>query len=297
MATKSDAVKKRAGRIIAGLLAALVLFCFTSPGRQALAALSNASGFGGRPGTALSIHVLDVGKADAILIRCDGHNALLDAGTAIHGDTVVDYLSRNQLGGLDYAIVSHPDSDHIGGMAQVLQEVDCGLFVRSRYFSDGYEQVDHVLRGRSIPQRVVAAGDSLPLGGARLTVLGPVREYEDPNNASLVIKLEFPGFSALFCGDAEQDAEFDLIDSGADLSADLLKVGHHGSATSTSYAILKAVDPEWAVISVGPDANNLPKETVLRRLESVCKEVYRTDVSGTVVLCYDGKQLSTRTER
>ncbi len=279
------------------LLAFALFFSFTEQGRQFWQTLYRASGFGGDVGASLSIHVLDVGKADAILLECEGHTALLDAGTALHGETVADYMSRRHVENLDYAIVSHPDKDHTGGMPEVLSEIECGLFVRSRYYADEYGGVNEVLREYSIPQRTVSPGDVLELGGARLEILGPIGEYPDTNNASLVFRLEYRGFTALFCGDIEKDAEKDLVKAGVSLSADLLKVPHHGSDTSCSKRFLQAVDPQYAIISVGRDNNDLPKEKILRRLEDVCTDVYRTDVDGTVVFTYGENGIEVRTQQ
>ncbi len=268
------------------LLVAVLVFSITSPGRSFWREAFRVSGFGGDTGEPLSIHVLDVGKADAILIVCEGHAALLDAGTAVSGNTVVDYMARNGIEALDYAIASHPDSDHIGGMSQVLSEVETGAFVRSPWFPEAYGEVSAGLEKGKIPEEIVSLGDRLPLGGAELQVLGPVRQYEETNNASLVLRLEYNGFSALFCGDVEADAERDLVRSGADLSADLFKVPHHGSTTSCTNSFLTAVSPENAVVSVGENNSGLPSEAVLQRLDQFCSEVYRTDVNGTLVFTW-----------
>ena len=289
---------KRVRRLAAGLLAALAVFLWTPPGRAVLDGLYSIAGFGGRIEAPFSLHILDVGKADAMLIECQGHVALIDAGTALHGETVVDYMARLRMGNtLDYVIVSHPDSDHLGGVPQALRELSCEEFVRSPYFDGAYEAVREVLREKSIPQRIVGPGDVLPLGEAALEIIGPLRQYEDTNNSSLVIRVRFRGVTALLCGDIESQAEADLVHSGEDLSTDLLKVAHHGSKTSTTQEFLDAVAPRLAVISTGPDNNQLPAESVLIRLEQACQAVYRTDVDGTVVFSAEEDGLAVRIER
>lgn len=285
------------GRLCALALAFVLIFSATTQGRRFWKELFRISGFGGETGAPLSIHVLDVGKADAILIECEGHTALLDAGTSLHGEAVVDYMVRNRMEDLEYAIVSHPDKDHIGGMAQVLSEAGAGQFIRSRYHAEKYSEVEAVLREQSISERIVFPGDTLELGGARLIILGPLESYSDTNNASLVFRLEYQDFTALFCGDIEKDAEKDLVKSGAELSADLLKVPHHGSDTSCAKQFLKAVDPKYAVISVGRDNNSLPKEKILQRLDDICLDVYRTDTDGTVIFTYDENGVHIDTEK
>lgn len=275
----------------------LLILSVTPPGRQLWHTLYQKSGFISSVEGPLSIHVLDVGKADAILIECEGHCAVVDAGTSLHGETVVDYMKRNRLPVPEYAIVTHPDQDHIGGMAQLLSETGAGTFVRSGYFPEEYGAVRTVLSEKSIPERMVAPGDILQLGDAFLEILGPLKEYEETNNASLVFRLEYRGFTALFCGDMEKDAEQDLVKSGADLSADLLKVAHHGSKTSSTRRFLEAVKPGYAVISVGSDRNELPNEKALIRLSNTGAEIYRTDTDGTVVFSCDGKKVSVYTEK
>lgn len=147
-----------------------------------------------------------------------------------------------------------------------------------------------------VPVKTVGPGDSLPLGETSLEVLGPLEEYEETNDCSLVLRLDYLGFSALFCGDIEAQAELDLVKSGAALDADLLKVAHHGSASSSSRRFLEAVAPAYAVVSVGPDNSNLPREETLLRLEEAGATIYRTDTDGDLVFSWDGEQLSLWSE-
>ena len=284
-------------RICLWVLAVVLVISCTSLGRQFWQRMFRVAEFGGSMGTPLSIHVLDVGKADAILIECNGHIALLDAGTDAHGETVVDYMSRHNMKSLDYAIVSHPDKDHLGGMAQVLSEVDATSFVRSPYFGEKYETFLREMEGKTVRDRVVLPGDILPLGDAVLRIMGPLEQYEDTNNGSLVIRLEYQGFTALFCGDIEKEAERDLVDANSELlSADLLKVPHHGSKSSCTKRFLRAVSPQLAVVSVGQDSSKLPSEDTLQRLDDFCEDVYRTDTDGTVIFAFDGAELQITTE-
>lgn len=278
------------------LLAVAAVVSLTSPGRRFWKSAFRLSGFDAGTDAPLSIHMLDVGKADAILIQCEGHTALVDAGTYLSGETVVDYMARCQMGPLEYAIVSHPDKDHLGGMPQVLSEAGAETFVRSEYFPEEYGEVNAVLREKDIPCQIVSQGDALSLGGAVLRFLGPVREYEDANDSSLVFRLEYEGFTALFCGDIEKAAEKDLVNSGADLSADLLKVPHHGSKTSCSKRFVKAVSPRYALIPVGPDSNELPDEETLRRLSDAGAEIYRTDIDGAIVFSVEDGACHIKTE-
>lgn len=202
---------------------------------------------------------------------------------------------------LDYAIASHPDSDHTGGLSQVLEEVPVGELVvypwpEAMRRTLEYRALEDAARSSAVPVRQVRPGESLSLGGTKLEVLGPLRDYEGTNDCSLVLRLDYLGFSALFCGDIEYQAELDLVKSSVDLDADLLKVAHHGSAGSSSQRFLEAVSPTYAAISVGPDNSNLPREETLLRLESVGAEIYRTDTDGDLVFSWDGEELSLWSE-
>ncbi len=280
------------------LLSVLLLFSILPPGQRFWRAMFRLSEFDTGTDAPLSIHVLDVGKADAILIQCEGHAALVDAGTSLSGRVVLDYMARNHIGPLDYAIASHPDQDHLGGMAQVLSEAGAGAFVRAPYFAEQYRKVQNVLAENFIPLQVVSPGDVLALGGAELLFLGPVKEYADTNNSSLVFRLDYAGFSALFCGDVEEEAEKDLVKSGENLAVDLLKVPHHGRKTSSTKRFLAAVNPRYAVIPSGNGSDSdLPQEEALVRLEEAHAVIRRTDTDGTIVFSYDGKDISIKTEQ
>ncbi len=251
------------------------------------------------PSAYLRIHVIDVGKADAILLESGGHAALLDAGTGVEGDTVADYLARQGIARLDYAIASHPDSDHIGGMAQVIKEVPTGAFLRGEGWEDvGQEAGDllEYLEDNETPARTLRAGESFSLGYAELKAIGPLRDYEDSNNNSLVLRLTCFGFTALFCGDIEKEAEEDLLGSNQELSAYVLKAAHHGSQTSSTEEFLRAVSPRLAVVSVGPDNNRLPRSQALERLEGAGARILRTDIDGDILLTYDGEYIGIRKE-
>lgn len=296
---KRTARRKWPKRILYSLLVLLLALSMTPPGMELWNRLCSASGLNYRDGQGqlLEIHVIDVGKADAILIRSQGHAALLDAGTVLDGMNVVNYLTRFGVEDLDYAIVSHPDEDHVGGMSEVLWNKPVKVLVQNndpgKAESPHYSDLQTAARRLSVECRRAEAGDSFWLGAACFTVLGPISYGDSANDNSLVIRLDCGDFSALFCGDAEKAAEKELAASGADLRADLLKVGHHGSETSSTQEFLDKVRPKYAVISVGRDRNKLPRESVLRRLEEMGAQVFRTDVSGDVVFQYDGDGLTT----
>lgn len=251
----------------------------------------------------LSVHFLNVGCADSVYINCGEYNILIDAGNEGLQSKPVTYLRENGVKKLDLVIATHPDKDHIGGMEEV-----AGIFPVERFWmprvkeklvpdSDFYTGMLWNLEKQGTKAAYPWAGEQLKLGDMVFTVLSPSKTYSDTNNSSIVVRLSFGRNSFLFTGDAEKKAESVMLKSGMNLKADVLKVGHHGSKSSSTKEFLKAVSPRYAVISVGDNSYGLPKKTVIRRIEKLGAEVYRTDRSGTVVFYSDGAHLSIHTQR
>ena len=230
------------------------------------------------PEDRLHIHVIDVGKADCILIESPSVSVLADTGTADSAEAVLRVLRARKIDRLDAVILSHGDSDHAGGLHEITKSVPADILYGSMFVDPG--QTD-------IPLQKLSPGETLSMGDLTLEVLGPQQEYPSENENSLVFRLRYGDFSMLFCGDMESRAEKDLLQSGADLRADVLKVAHHGSANGTSLDFLEAVGPKIGVISSGPDQSLLPRNAVLKRLSDVGTAIYRTDLHGTVVLSAD----------
>ena len=245
----------------------------------------------------LSVHFIDVGKADGIYIRCNGKHILIDSGDVEYSGTVTNYLKRQGVEVLDMVVVTHFDRDHIGGMANVLMEFEVKRFLMPELpeelvpDSAAYETMIYALGARRVPAESPDIGDRFSLGGMEIRVLGPQRVYDDMNDNSILLKMTYGEISFLFMGDAEENAEKDLLEQGYDLRSTVLKVGHHGSKTSTSQELLDAVMPQAAVISVGEDRNELPKTQVLDRLSENGAAVFRTDLNGTIVMASNGDML------
>lgn len=295
---------RKPGKLLLTLaVAAALLWSVSGPGRAFWNQMFLRSGFGGSdPDPAgLEIHVIDVGKADAILVRCQGHAGLIDTGAGGDGEDVADYLLRHGVKELEFVLLSHNDSDHIGGLPTVLGELAVDTLYQGELSVEEPSlegaAMDRALSGWEGERRTLARGDSFSLGGASFSVLGPCRAYESSNDSSLVLRLEFGEVSALFCGDIEATAELDLVKSGQELQADLLKVPHHGSATSCSQRFVKAVMPQLAAVSVGPDRNQLPRAEALEQLEAVGAQIYRTDTDGSIVFSSQGEDFAIETER
>lgn len=203
----------------------------------------------------LTVRFLDVGQGDSILLACGDETMLIDGGPVEEGQFLVSRLNRLDVTGLTYVINTHPDEDHCGGLAAVLAKYPAEHVYSSvtEYTTKVFSNVVKYADEQGHPVEVPQTGDSWTLGSASVQIIGPVQTYSDPNNGSLVLRVDYGGTSFLFTGDMEQNAEADLMDSGANVRADVLKVGHHGSPTSSSEAFLEAVAPSIAVISVGKD--------------------------------------------
>lgn len=262
----------------------------TSPGAPASQAVSTND---------LKVHFIDVGQGDCILAESQGHFMLIDGGERNQADTVVSYLIQAGVTKLDYVIGTHPHSDHIGGLAKVIDTFDIGTVIMppiehtSRTFEDLLDAISH--KGLTITKPVWGTGYSL--GAASFTIVAPVKDYgNDLNNWSVGIRLAYGSNSFLMCGDAEREAEEDMVNSGALLSSDVLKAGHHGSSTSTSDGFLKKVSPAWVVIQCGRDnPYGHPHKETMDKLEKAGCKVFRTDEEGTVIAQSDGKNISWKT--
>ena len=248
----------------------------------------------------LTVHFIDVGQADATLVVCDGEAMLIDGGNVEDASLIYAYLQEQDISTLQYIIGTHAHEDHMGGLAGALHAAQaetafCSVTeCDSKYFSS----FKKALGEQGIAMTVPEIGNSYSLGNAEFQFVGPVQETDDANNMSLVVRLVYGDTSFLFTGDAEQSEESDILEAGFDLSATVLKVGHHGSEGSTSYPFLYAVAPQYAVISCGTgNSYGHPHEAALSRLRDADVTLYRTDLQGTVVCTSDGQTVSFTTEK
>ncbi|MBE6633399.1 MAG: MBL fold metallo-hydrolase [Ruminococcaceae bacterium] len=250
--------------------------------------------------SSFTVHFIDVGQADAALVICDGKTMLIDGGNAEDSNLIYSYLNRLSISYLDYVVCTHAHEDHVGGLSGALSKASLGVALSpvksydTRAFSNFVDKV----KGHGKELTVPKAGDSFSLGSASVTVLGPVKAYEETNDTSLVLRVVYGETSFLFTGDMESTAEADLLDEGAALRSTVLKVGHHGSSTSTSYRFLREVAPTYAVISVGTDNSyDHPNEDVLSRLRDADVTLYRTDLQGDIICTSDGKAVTFTTAK
>ena len=250
------------------------------------AAPPGSSGEGAFSDGGMAVHFIDVGQGDSILAESDGHFLLIDAGENDQGDTVISYLEEAGVEALDYVIGTHPHSDHIGGLDDVIRafDVETVILPPVEHTTKTFEDVLDAIEEKDLSITLPVPGDSYELGDAAFTILAPQKDYgDDLNNWSVGLRLACGDGAFVACGDAEAQAEEDMAASGLALSADVLKIGHHGSSTSTSDAFLKAVSPAFAVISCGEgNSYGHPHKETLEKLEAAGIQVLRTDLLGDI---------------
>lgn len=243
----------------------------------------------------LIVHFIDVGQGDSIFIELpDGKTMLIDAGESDQGDKVVTYIYSQGYDRIDYVVASHPHSDHIGGLPDVLGSFNIGNFYMTSAASSTvtYEKMLTAVQNCGADVYDVTAGDTLLESGNLLVeVVAPkVIDSDELNNNSVVIKLTYGDNKFLFAGDAEKSEEDGIW---TNIKCDVLKIGHHGSDSSTSENFLKKVEPTYAVISCGlGNSYGHPTDTVLKRLYERNINTYRTDLQGTIVFTSDGSEIS-----
>ena len=239
----------------------------------------------------LILTMIDVGQADGFYLEQNGKTAVIDCGTVSTGKDMVDYLKAQGVTRLDYVIGTHPHEDHMGGMYDIITNFEVGTIVipkvtkndiTSKWYAKLMKEIKDAKHTVDYPE----VGEIYTLGDSKMEVLGPKEEPKSNlNNYSIVMKITFGTMDIIMTGDAEKDIEAEIIASGADLDAEILKLGHHGSDTSLSKEFLDAVDPDYALIStkVGNKYEH-PTKSVMEDLDNLDIEVYRTDECGTVVL-------------
>ena len=244
----------------------------------------------------LMVHFLDVGQADCILIQEGSEAMLIDAGNQENGEEIVEYIRAQGIERLEYVIGTHPHADHIGGLAAVLEELNAGevLLPGKAQTTAVYEELLDVIEEKAFPVTLAEPGLSYTLGDAVVSVIAPVKDYgEELNNWSVGIRLVFGRNSFVFTGDAQEEAEKDMVESNVVLRADVWKAAHHGSDTSNSAAMLDAVSPSFAVISCGKNNSyGHPNASVLEAFRQRGIQVFRTDEQGTVIAWSDGTNIT-----
>lgn len=246
------------------------------------------------------VYYLDVGQGDSALIQVNNKNLLIDSGPKSDKKKLLNYLSKININKLDYIIATHPHEDHIGNMSEIIDNYNVLNFYAPKVESTTktFEQMIDSLKAKNLKINVIKKGtNSINLGeNTKVTVFSPTKDYyEDLNNYSPIIKIQYGETSFLFTGDAQKDIEKEMIASNENISADVLKVGHHGSSTSTTKEFLNKVRPCIGVISVGTDNSyNHPNTDTLKRLKYNNIKVYRTDKDSLIILSSDGSTIEKK---
>lgn len=246
----------------------------------------------------LTVTFLDVGQGDCTILSAGAFHALIDGGEAEYGEKVIAYLRANQITRLDYVFATHPHSDHIGGLTQVMKAIPVQEVIMPKLpdsmvpATQVYHNFLSAVADTGAKGTYGKVGAVFPMGEGTLRILAPINDAKDLNNFSLVLRLDYGNRSFLFTGDAEKGVEKDLLASTSNLKADVLKAGHHGSTTSGSNDFLSAVEPEYGVISCGAgNAYGHPGGELLQRFFNHHITCYRTDQLGTITCITDGNSL------
>ena len=244
--------------------------------------------------SSFSIHFIDVGQADAALVECDGHYMLIDGGNKADSNVIYSVLKKAGVSKLDIVVGTHAHEDHIGGLPGAYNycSADLTLCPVKNYDSNAFEDFVKYANQKGSGITVPSVGDTYALGSSSVKILG-INGGSDPNNTSIVLRIDYGETSFIFTGDAEREAEQVLLNSGVNLAATVLKVGHHGSDTSTTYPFLREIMPQYAVISVGTgNSYGHPTEDTLSRLRDADVAVFRTDLQGDVFCSSNGQTVT-----
>ncbi len=249
----------------------------------------------------LAVRFLDVGQADCTVVQSGGSNMIIDAGTNATSGELVNKIRGMGIRRFDVLVATHPHEDHIGGMDAIINSFDIGTVYMPKVYSTSKTFLDvlTVIKNKGLKITNPAPGSTFTVGETQCTIFAPNKDdYEELNNYSLVIKLTYGATSFLFTGDAQSISEKEMLSRGYDLKSDVLKVGHHGSSSSTTADFLDAVSPKYAVILVSKDNDyGHPDPETLSKLKSAGVKTYRTDLNGTIVFTSDGSKLSVATEK
>lgn len=246
------------------------------------------------------VHFIDVGQADATLVVCDGKAMLIDGGNPEDSDLLYAYLKKHGINHLTYVIGTHVHDDHIGGLAGALNyaSVDTAYCPVTSYDTKAFRNFVKALDKHSVSITVPCTGDTFMLGSSECTILAVNTDSSNPNNSSIVLRIVYGDTPFLFAADAECEVEQAILDRGLDINSTVLKVGHHGSDTSTGYVWLREIIPQYAVISVGEcNSYGHPSDAVLSRLRDAEVTTYRTDLQGDIICVSDGTTVTFTVER
>lgn len=239
---------------------------------------------------AFSVHFIDVGQGDCSLIKTDKGNMLIDAGENGQENKVLSYLEKHGITELEYFVATHPHSDHIGGAAEVINQIKVKNVIMPKLSAintpttQTYENMLIAIKNSGAKVIASIPGKSYTFGDVSFTVLAPFKQDENLNNMSVSLKLNYDNYSFMFTGDAEKEVENQILNSETDISADVFKLAHHGSSTSNTQKFLKTISPEYAVISCSSDNKyGHPHDEIIELLNNLGIDYYSTYKSGNII--------------
>jgi competence protein ComEC len=249
----------------------------------------------------LNITIIDVGQGDAILVQSDNKNMLIDAGPNSSSLNLVNSLTKMKINRFEVVVATHPHEDHIGGLDSVINKFDIDQVIMPQVSANTqtFNDVLQAIHNKGLTVTAPVPENNFTLGSALCAILAPnIPSYEDINSYSIVMRVVYGNITFLFMGDAGLDSETDIISKGYSLNSDVIKIGHHGSSSSTSDELIKAVNPRYAVISSGQDNDyGHPHKETISKLNSAGVIIYRTDLNGDVTFSSNGTNLVVKTER
>lgn len=251
-----------------------------------------------------AVYYLDVGQSDCTVIICDDEVLLIDLGTVNQIHNIRESLFSLEISEIDYMIVTHQHDDHMAGASEIMKHYTVSNIMMPKLSkinsvdSLTYQDLINNIAENNVNPVAVSSGYSFMLGSALVEVLSPLQQDENLNNMSVVLKITYGDTSFLFQGDSEKEIEKQLLNSGMNLKANVLKIGHHGSDTSSQSNYLKAVNPDYAVVSCGTDNTyGHPNSNVIDRLEDNGIKPYITSLDGNITAISDGKSITIITEK
>ncbi len=251
-----------------------------------------------------TVYYLDVEQSDCSIIVCDGEVLIVDTGILSQVHNVEESLFSLEIDDIDYMVVTHPHDDHMAGASKFMDKHDVKNIIMPQLSetnfieSPTYLDLINKIAIKNVNPVPAVAGDSFMVGSAKVDILAPLKQDKDLNNMSVVLKVTYGETSFLFQGDAGDKVEKQIIGSGYDIDADVIKLGHHGSNTASSNEYLKKVNPKYAVVSSGLYNNfGHPSTPVINRIEENDIEIYLTSVNGNIIINSDGKNIYVKTER
>lgn len=281
------------------------IFSYTDTGRSFWTHLSDVLGVSDFSEFAddypISLQMMDVGKADCILLEQGEYHVLIDCGKYESADVIAEYLRKREIENLDAFILSHYDSDHIGGAETILTEFPIDVVYCPAYAADQTQNQENLLEfceEYQIPIHYLSQGDSFTLGDLLFRVFEPGVQQKTSNDNSLVFRVDYSGFSALFTGDmADKELEHLLTTHSVDIKCDILKVPHHGSKSGIRSEFLEKVSPRFALISSGENSSNLPAPETLKLLSDTSCNIFQTEQNGTILIGWNEDGYHTRLEK